>query len=211
MKEDDNYWVDENNNKWNKSIYSKEIAKENSSSLTNCSYCYDCSDCSNCSGCSDCSNCSYCYDCSNCSHCSYCSHCSDCSNCSHCSYCSNCSGCSDCSNCSHCSYCSHCSNCSYCSNCSHCSYCSDCSNCYYCYDCSNFKENPERIMSSKIGSRKTQTIIYFDKTKNFVICGCFKGSLEEFEARINKVYPKDNIYNIEYTTFINKVKKYMED
>ena len=94
MEENNTHWIDLNNNKWLKSVYTKEQAERYSNSLSNCS------DCSNCSNCSDCSDCRYC---SNCSDCRYCRNCSDCR------YCSDCSDCSDCSNCSNCKYCSNCS------------------------------------------------------------------------------------------------------
>ena len=68
MEENNTHWIDLNNNKWLKSVYTKEQAERYSNSLSNCS------DCSNCSNCSDCSDCS---DCSNCSNCKYCSNCSD--------------------------------------------------------------------------------------------------------------------------------------
>ena len=178
MKENEIYWIDENNNRWSKSSFTSNEALLLSKTLKNCS------NCSGCSGCSYCSNCSGCSNCSNCSGCSSCSHCS------------NCSGCSNCSNCS---YCSYCSSCSHCSNCSGCSYCSD------------FKENPERIVSGFIGSRISQTTIYFNNEKINVVCGCFKtNSLEKFEERIKYAYDKSHVHFKEYMTFINKVKKYME-
>ena len=95
-----NYWIDENNNKWNANIYTKEQAIKYSRSLVNCN---DCSDCSYCRGCSSCRGCR---DCSGCRGCSYCSNCSYCRGCSYCRYCSDCG---DCSNCNDCSYCRGCS------------------------------------------------------------------------------------------------------
>ena len=35
--------------------------------------------------------------------------------------------------------------------------CSHCSDCSRCYDCSDWSNNPQRITSPKIGSRKSQT------------------------------------------------------
>ena len=56
MKENNTHCIDpNNNNKWSKSIYTKEQAKKHFKSLIDCS---DCSDCSNCSNCKYCSNCS---------------------------------------------------------------------------------------------------------------------------------------------------------
>ena len=179
MRENELYWIDENNNKWSKNSNTKEQAETKSKSLKNCS---------NCSGCSGCS------DCSDCSDCSYCSDCSDCSDCSHCSYCSDCSDCSYCSDCSHCS---------------HCSYCSDCSDCSHCSYCSDFKENPQRIYSPKIGSRKDTTKIYWTNKNNIQIkCGCFKGSIKQFTTAIAKIHG-ENEFGKEYIEWLNKVKVYI--
>jgi hypothetical protein len=91
MKTINNYWVDENNNRWSKTLYTQTQAEEESKTLTNCSDCSGCSDCSDCSDCSNCSGCSNCYNCSGCSGCSNCSNCSGCSDCYNCSYCFDCS------------------------------------------------------------------------------------------------------------------------
>ena len=42
MVKRNNYWVDENNNKWNCYIYSKEEAEKYSKTLISCSYCSYC-------------------------------------------------------------------------------------------------------------------------------------------------------------------------
>ena len=76
IKETKNYWVDENNNSWNKSIYNKNDAETLSATLVNCT------SCRNCSGCSDCR---YCIDCSDCMNCIGCRDCIDCSDCRKCS------------------------------------------------------------------------------------------------------------------------------
>jgi len=150
MKLINNYWVDENNNKWNEANCSEEQAIENSKSLINCSHCSDSSDLF---------------------YCSYCFNCSDLF---------------------------HCSDCSYSSNLSHCSRCSD------------FKSNPQRIVSDNIGSRKSQTTIYFNNEKTLVICGCYKGTLQEFKDRVCNVYSKDTLYYKEYFNFINRIEKYIK-
>jgi len=125
--------------------------------------------------------------------------CSYCRDCSGCSYCSNCRGCS---NCGYCSYCSSCSNCSNCSSCSYCSYCSDCSG------CRDYKENPQRIVSPRIGSRQRQTTVYWTGKEDVqVVCGCFKGSLEEFKKEVIAVHNNSEYCN-QYLTFIEKVEVY---
>ena len=123
-------------------------------------------------------------------------NCLNCFNCSGCSYCSRCSYCSGCFNCS------DCSGCSYCSGCSRCSHCSDCSGCS---GCSGFKENPQRLTSSKIGSRNSQTTVYWTDDKEEVICGCFKGTLDKFKIRVIEKHG-NNEYAKQYLTFIEKVQ-----
>lgn len=91
MKKINDYWVDENNNKWWCGATTKEQAILYSESLIDCHSCCDCYDCSNCRDCRDCSDCSYCSNCGDCRDCSYCSNCDDCRDCSNCSDCSDCS------------------------------------------------------------------------------------------------------------------------
>ena len=110
--------------------------------------------------------------------------------------------CNDCSGCSYCSYCSGCSYCSYCSGCSYCSYCSGCSGCSY------YKENPCRILSKRIGSRKDQTSIYWTTKEDVqVICGCFRGSLLEFKKAVKETHG-ENEFGKEYSHFI-KLAEYV--
>ena len=127
----------------------------------------------------------------------------NCTNCISCSYCSDCSDCRSCRSCSYCSYCSDCSDCSYCSYCSSCRSCSDCSY------CSDFKSNPERITSPKIGSRNSQTTYYWNDEKELIVCGCFKGTLEEFEAKVKKTHG-DNQHAHDYFKWIERINLYKE-
>jgi hypothetical protein len=41
------------------------------------------------------------------------------------------------------------------------------------------------------------------------VCGCFKGSLLEFEKKVEKTHG-DNEHGIDYKNFIQKVKLYKE-
>ena len=167
MKKLSNYWVDKNNNKWNCNIYSQEEAKKYSKTLVNCSDCSDCSDCSGCRGCSDCSGCS---------GCRYCSGCSDCSDCIDCSYCRDCSGCRACIDCSDCIGCRGCRGCS---------------------DCSGCRENPQRYVTPKIGSRNDNTYYYFGKNVDQVVCGCYRGALKKFKDRVKFIYGKEK-HGVDY-------------
>jgi hypothetical protein len=109
-------------------------------------------------------------------------YCSDCRGCSYCRGCRDCRGCSDCSDCSNCSDCSDCSGCSDCSD------CSGCSDCSYCHE---IKSNPQRYVTPKIGSRNSQTSIYWTtKDDAQIICGCWKGNIVDFEKRVREVHAK---------------------
>ena len=79
--------------------------------------------------------------------------------------------------------------------------CSDCSN------CSNFETNPQRITSSNIGSRNSQSTYYWTNDKEQIICGCYKGILSEFEERVKKVHSGTK-YEKEYLEWIQKIKLY---
>ena len=82
----------------------------------------------------------------------------------------------------------YCSNCSDCRNCSNCSNCSDCSNCRY---CSDYKSNPQRYITPRIGSRNSQTSIFWTTKDDVqIICGCWKGNIEKFEEQVKKVHEK---------------------
>ena len=129
----------------------------------------------------------------------------NCRDCMDSSYCSRCSGCSDCSGCSRCSGCSGCSDCSDCSGCSGCSRCSYGSDCSY---CSGFNENPQRITSAKIGSRGGNTTVYYvDGQDAQVVCGCFRGNLEKFEAKVVATHG-ENEHAIAYLAWIGRVRAY---
>ena len=119
----------------------------------------------------------------------------------------NCSDCSDCNNCNYCSYCNNCSDCINCYNCNNCSYCIDCIDCSDCSYCSDFKTNPERITSSKIGSRDSQSTYYWNEDHEMIICGCFNGTLKEFENKVKETH-QGNEHEIAYMNWINKIKAY---
>lgn len=112
-----NYYIDNNNNKWNTNKWTKDEAIALSKSLIDCENCLDC------------------YDCENCDDCKYCNNCKDCRyciNCENCIKCGKCNGCSDCNKCSRCKGCKNCKNCRACNNCNNCNECEDCANCENC-------------------------------------------------------------------------------
>jgi len=103
--------------------------------------------------------------------------------------------------------CENCINCSYCRDCRNCSNCCDCCDCSYCSYCSYFKTNPERITSPLLGSRDSQTTYYWNPEKEQVICGCFKGTLQEFEDKVKQNHG-DNDHAKAYLQWIEKIKIY---
>ena len=67
------------------------------------------------------------------------------------------------------------------------------------------KENPERYVSEKIGSRKDNTQFYFYKSKIWVVCGCFQGFIDEFKKKVMESYKKDEKHYVDYINLIKKV------
>jgi len=60
------------------------------------------------------------------------------------------------------------------------------------------------IQVACIGSAKRMTTYCFED--DVIWCGCFKGSLEEFELQVNKSHVNNERYLKEYLGFINYVK-----
>ena len=81
-------------------------------------------------------------------------------------------------------------------------------NCRHCRDCSDYKQNPERITSPLIGSRKSSTTVYWVNDNIQVVCGCFKGDLQKFKDAVQKTHG-NNEHGIAYNNFIAKVENYI--
>ena len=62
MKQINDYWVDENNNRWDCELYTEAEAERCSKTLIDCTECTDCINCNNCNNCDYCDNC---YNCTN--------------------------------------------------------------------------------------------------------------------------------------------------
>lgn len=114
------YYIDNNNNKWNTNKWTKSEAIALSKSLIDCENCLDCYDCENCDDCKYCNNCKdcrYCINCVNCINCGKCNGCNDCNRCSRCKGCINCKNCRNCRACNDCNACENCANCENCDDC----------------------------------------------------------------------------------------------
>ena len=103
-----------------------------------------------------------------------------------------------------------CWNCRDCSYCSGCSDCRDCSYCSYCSYCKGYESNPNCLVSTKIGSRNAQTVVYILDDNIQVICGCWRSNLIDFEKRVKEVYTKDIQHYKDYMRFIKQAKSYIK-
>lgn len=139
----------------------------------------------------------------------------NCYNCNNCGYCDNCRSCHNCRYCNKCNDCNNCRYCDYCDYCNSCRYCRYCCDCRYCHDCCNYKQNPQRYTTKKIDSKNDQITFYYGETKNNekeiqVVCGCFRGNLEDFEKAVLETHKDNDLYRKQYLKEIEKVKVLFE-
>ena len=101
-----------------------------------------------------------------------------------------------------------------CHNCRNCSYCYNCDYCDNCRYCRNYKLNPQKYTTKKIGSRNDQTTFYYGETESGmevqIICGCFRGNLEDFEKAVLETHKDNDLYREQYLKEIEKVKVLFE-
>ena len=83
--------------------------------------------------------------------------------------------------------------------------CTDCTNCRDCTNLQSVQSQPQIYTTGKVGSRYTQTTFVFSEGKIFVRCGCFWGTVAEFELAVNVTHG-DNEHGIEYKKEIAKAK-----
>ena len=98
-----------------------------------------------------------------------------------------------------------CCGCIDCRDCIDCIGCRGCLDCIGCRGCSNYKENPQRYTSSKIGSRNANTTAYWLGEDVQIICGCFRGDLAEFEAAVRETHAETEHLN-PYLKLIENLK-----
>jgi len=60
-----------------------------------------------------------------------------------------------------------------------------------------------------MGSRNSQTTTYWNDEKTQVVCGCYTGTLDEFEKRVEKVHG-NNECGKQYKKYIETIKKIIE-
>ena len=117
-------------------------------------------------------------------------------------------------NCYNCHNCRNCRNCHDCYDCDYCDYCDSCYDCDYCHNCHDYKQNPQRYTTKEIGSRNDQTTFYYGETEKGmevqIICGCFRGNLEDFEKAVLETHKDNDLYRKQYLKEIEKVKVLFE-
>lgn len=78
-----------------------------------------------------------------------------------------------------------------------------------CEYCQRYKAKPQSYTTKRIGSRNSQTIFHYGETESGmelqVVCGCFRGNLEEFEKAVEKTHG-GNEYGKAYRREIEKVR-----
>lgn len=81
----------------------------------------------------------------------------------------------------------------------------NCVNCSDCSNCSGFEYNPCRYTSEKMGSRESQTTVYWLSDIVQLVCDFFRGSLKEFEEKVMSVYGNEG-HGKDYLGFVEKAK-----
>lgn len=77
-------------------------------------------------------------------------------------------------------------------------------------DCGKLNDTSDILIVGPIGSRNDYTTIFHTDKGIFVQCGCFKGSLREFEAKVKETHG-ENKHSKDYLALIDFVKvKYDE-
>jgi hypothetical protein len=67
-------------------------------------------------------------------------------------------------------------------------------------------------VSKKIGSRNVQTTVYWTSTENIqVVCGCFRGNLDEFEKAIKETHKYNEQHLSDYLNFVEKCKNFIKN
>ena len=71
-----------------------------------------------------------------------------------------------------------------------------------------YKAKGDFVGVENIGSRNDTTHYFYNI--NRVICGCFNGTMKEFENKVKNEYSKDNKYYKQYIVAIDTLKKLAE-
>ena len=71
----------------------------------------------------------------------------------------------------------------------------------------NIEEQVDRVIKiDRIGSRSACTYFFKTLSQIYVRCGCFFGTIEKFEEKVNETYKDNNKYRQEYLEAIKYIK-----
>lgn len=74
----------------------------------------------------------------------------------------------------------------------------------------NIQEQVDRVLKiDRIGSRKGCTYFFKTLSEIYVRCGCFFGTIAEFEQKVNETHKDNEQYRKEYLLAIEYVKAVM--
>ena len=74
----------------------------------------------------------------------------------------------------------------------------------------NIAEQVDRVIKiDRIGSRKGCTYFFKTMSEIYVRCGCFFGTIAEFETKVNETHENNEQYRKEYIEAIKYVKAIM--
>ena len=79
----------------------------------------------------------------------------------------------------------------------------------YLSDWGNLKETSDTLIVGPIGSRYGYTTVYHTDKGLFVRCGCFRGTIDEFAAKVKETH-RDNKHAKDYQLLIDFAKKKYE-
>ena len=74
----------------------------------------------------------------------------------------------------------------------------------------NIQEQVDRVLKiDRIGSRRGCTYFFKTLSEIYVRCGCFFGTIAEFEKRVNETHQNNEQYRKEYLEAIKYVRAVM--
>lgn len=92
-------------------------------------------------------------------------------------------------------------------NCHNCYDCNNCDNCHSCNSCYEFKQNPKKYARDDLGTKHTNTCIYWTHNKIQVVCGCFIGTPDEFRTAVIIKYSETHAYIDYLNTCLDIIQK----
>ena len=74
----------------------------------------------------------------------------------------------------------------------------------------SIQDTTDYMLIGPIGSRNGYTTFFKDEDKIMVSCGCFEGTIQEFEDKVKETHQNNNVFKKQYLNAIIYVKSIME-